>query len=335
MKKKKTIVWIILILITAGVIYYFAKPKEESVEYVTATTIVTDVIQTVSVTGGITPVNKANLSFEGSGTIEDIYVEVGDEVEQDNKIARIDDSVMQSQLNEAFLELEKQQEILRQTRRIWDELSPEEKATAKLTEEKARAAVWTLQNQMKKTTLYSPIDGVVIKKYFNVGELVTMTSPVVTIMGDGGLEIKAEIPESDIAKVEVGQKAEVTFDAFSSDEIFEVSISEIEPAATIIQDVVYYEVTFDISTNDSRFKAGMSADIDIATAKKTNVLAIPNQAVKNDNGSKYVEILIIENEEEKVEKINITTGLRGDDGMIEVKSGLKEGDEVVTFTREK
>ncbi len=225
---------------------------------------------------------------------------------------------------------------MQQSRRDWDNLSPDEKAAAKLNEEKARAAVWTLQKRIKKTTLYAPIDGVVIKKYVDVGELTSMTSPVATIMGEGGFEIKAEIPESDIAKVKVGQRAKVTLDAFSSDEIFEVEVSEVEPAATVIQDVVYYEVTFNILTSDDRFRAGMSADMDIATAEKNDVLAIPGQAIKSEDGQKYVEIVVInENEEKETKKVDVKTGLRGDDGMVEIISGLKEGEEVVTFTKEK
>jgi len=336
-KKKKAISWIIIILIAIGGIYYFTKPKDEGDKYVTATASKMDVVQTVSVTGGITPVRKANISFEGSGTVEAIYVEVSDEVKKGDKLAKIDNSVMRSQLNEAYLELERQQEILGQARRAdWDDLSPDEKAAAKLLEEKARASVWTVQSQLKKTTLYSPIDGTVIKKYVDVGELVAMTSPIITVMGEGGFEIKAEIPESDIAKIEIGQKANVTFDAFSSDEIFEVEVSEIEPAATIIQDVVYYEVTFNILTNDERFRVGMSADMDIATAEKDGVLAVPGQAVKSEDGKKYVEILIInEDNKEETKKVDIKAGLRGDDGMVEIISGLKEGEEVITFVKEK
>jgi RND family efflux transporter MFP subunit len=343
MAKKKITIWIIIVVIVVGAIFYFSRPEEDQSKYVTAEATKTDIIQTVSITGGVTPVNKASLSFEGSGTVDKIYVEVGDIVQKGNKIMEIDDSVMSSQLSEAYLELNRQTEILQQSRRDWDNLSPDEKAAAKIMEEKARAAVWTLQKRMKKTTLYAPINGVVIKKYVDVGELASMASPVVMIMGESGLEIKAEIPESDIAKVAVGQKTKVTFDAFSSDEIFNVEVLEIEPAATIIQDVVYYEVTFNILTNDDRIRVGMSADIDIATAEKNNVLAVPGQAIKSDNGDKYVEVLIGEDpsgaetgDQKETKKIDIKVGLRGDDGMTEIASGkLKEGDEVITFTKEK
>lgn len=332
-KAKKIIIWVVVIIAIIGVVMYFTRPKNKGPEYNTAKVSKADIAQTVSITGEIVPVSSADLSFEGTGTVTDVYVEVGDEVKKGDRIMEIDDSVMSSQLKEAYLELEKQTEILQQSRRTWDSLSPDEKASAKLTEEKARAAVWTLQKQIKKTTLYAPIGGTIIKKYVDEGELATITSPVVTVMGDGGFEIKAEIPESDIAKVKIGQKAEVAFDAFSSDEIFEAEVSFIEPAATLIQDVVYYETKFNI-VNEERIRPGMSADIDIATAEKKNVLAVPGQAVKSKGGQKYVEVLITnENDKKETKNVDVKTGLRGDDGMVEIVSGLSEGDEVVTFVK--
>jgi len=352
-KNKKVIIWIVVILIIiVGSFYYFSKPKDEQDKYVTAKVIKTDVIQTVSVTGEVIPVDKANLSFETSGTVEAIFVKVGDKVKKGDKIAKINSSVMKAQLNEASLELNRQEEILKQARRSWDDLSPDEKKVAKLLVEKARASVWTIQSQVKKNTLYSPIDGIIIKKYIDKGELATITSPVVTVMGEEGIEIRADIPESDITKIKLGQKAEVTFDAFSSDEIFEVEVSEIEPMATIIQDVVYYETKFKIGYKASdtlrayspatALRAGMSADIDIATAKKDGVLGVPRQAIKIENENKYVEILIGEGlskdkigEQKEIKKVDIKIGLRGDDGMVEIISGLNEGDEIITFVKEK
>ncbi|MDD3498095.1 MAG: efflux RND transporter periplasmic adaptor subunit [Candidatus Moranbacteria bacterium] len=333
---KKFIIWAIIIILIGGAIFYFTRSKDDSGRYVTARAAKADIIQTVSVTGEIVPINEANVSFEVSGTIKDVYAEVGDYIKAGDKIAVLDDSVIQSQLREAYLELERQEDILKQSRRqLWDDMSPDEKSAAKLVVEKARASVWTLQKQAKKNVLYAPIDGIIVKKYLKKGELAMPSSPVVMIMGEGGLEIKADIPESDIVKIRIGQKAKTTFDAFSSDEIFEAEVSFIEPAATIIQDVVYYNVTFNILTGDDRFKPGMSADMDIATAEKNDVLAVPGQTVKTEGENKYVEVLII-GEDKKIEarKMDVKTGLRGDDGMIEIISGIEEGDEVITFVNE-
>lgn len=316
-------------------IYYYLKPKETGPEYTTEKAIRTDLQQTVSVTGEVVDIVKADVSPEMSGMTEELAVKVGDRVEKGQKIAKINDSVVRAQLNEALIALQIQQEQLDLKRRKWDTLKPEEKEAAKLAVESARATTWTLQQQMKKNIVYAPIDGIIAKKYLEEGEMAAMGKPLVTISGEKGFEIEADVPESDIDKIKIDQKGQATFDAFLSDEIFEFEVTEVEPTATIIQDVVYYRVTFKLLTEEKRIKSGMSTDIDILTAEKKDVLAVSNQAIKNEDGKRYVEILEIDADQQKtVKRADVKAGLRGDSGLTEIVSGLSEGEEVITFVKE-
>lgn len=316
-------------------IYYYLKPKDVGPEYTTEKAIRTDLQQTVSVTGEVVDIVKADVSPEMSGMTEELAVKVGDRVEKGQKIAKINDSVVRAQLNEALIALQIQQEQLDLKRRKWDTLKPEEKEAAKLAVESARATTWTLQQQMKKNIVYAPIDGIIAKKYLEEGEMAAMGKPLVTISGEKGFEIEADVPESDIDKIKIGQKGQATFDAFLSDEIFEFEVTEVEPTATIIQDVVYYRVTFKLLTEEKRIKSGMSTDIDILTAEKKDVLAVSNQAIKNEDGKRYVEILEIDADQQKtVKRADVKAGLRGDSGLTEIVSGLSEGEEVITFVKE-
>lgn len=334
-KRKKLIIWIIILAVFGSGIYYYLKPKETGPEYTTEKAIRTDLQQTVSVTGEVVDIVKADVSPEMSGTTEELAVKVGDRVEKGQKIAKINDSVVRAQLNEALIALQIQQEQLDLKRRKWDTLKPEEKEAAKLAVESARATTWTLQQQMKKNIVYAPIDGIIAKKYLEEGEMAAMGKPLVTISGEKGFEIEADVPESDIDKIKIGQKGQATFDAFLSDEIFEFEVTEVEPTATIIQDVVYYRVTFKLLTEEKRIKSGMSTDIDILTAEKKDVLAVSNQAIKNEDGKRYVEILEIDADQQKtVKRADVKAGLRGDSGLTEIVSGLSEGEEVITFVKE-
>lgn len=334
-KRKKLIIWIIVLAVFGSGIYYYLKPKDVGPEYTTEKAIRTDLQQTVSVTGEVVDIVKADVSPEINGTTEELAVKVGDRVEKGQKIAKINDSVVRAQLNEALIALQIQQEQLDLKRRKWDELKPEEREVAKLAVESARATTWTLQKQMKKNIVYAPIDGIIAKKYLEEGEMATMGKPLVTISGEKGFEIEADVPESDIDKIKIGQKGQATFDAFLSDEIFEFEITEVEPTATIIQDVIYYRVTFKILTEEKRIKSGMSTDIDILTAEKKDVLAVSNQAIKNEDGKRYVEILETGTDQQKtVRRAGIKAGLRGDSGLTEIVSGLSEGEEVITFVKE-
>ena len=339
--KKKIIIWIILVAVVIGGVFYFLKPKKTESKYITAKAIVKNIEQTVSVTGEIVPVSQMQLSFEITGTIKNIPVEIGDKVVVGQEIATLDDATIQAQLNEAVFNLKTQEENLKLKRRKWDDYKPEEKASFKLAVDKAQASVNVIQSQLDKYTLTSPVGGVIIKKYIDKNEIVKATIPVVEIMEDDDLEIEANISEADIAKVELGQEAKVTFDAFSADDIFTAKVTKIEPASTVIQDVVYYKVTFDILKNEKntalfdKLRVGMSADLDILTARKSDVLTVPTQAVKTEDGKKYVDILIKKDRKEEIKKVKVETGLRGDDGMVEIISGLNAGDEAVTFVKEK
>jgi hypothetical protein len=84
-----------------------------------------------------------------------------------------------------------------------------------------------------------------------------------------------------------------------------------------------------------RLKIGMSCDVDVLTAEKDDVLMISRRAVKQEDGKKYVEILKTDGKTSVTEKIYVETGLTGDGGMIEVKSGLSEGQEIIVFSSEK
>ncbi len=187
-------------------------------------------------------------------------------------------------------------------------------------------------NNLAKASLVSPINGTVTKINNKEGEVlgsgVIKESFTKVISGD--FIIESNIPESDIVKVKQSMKALVSFDALSGDEKFQAEVVEVSPAETVVQDVVYYRVKLKLDNVDSRLKPGMTANIDIQTAKKDDVLIVPMRAVKTEADHKYVEILGNNNQTQKIE---VTTGIEGDDGMVEIKSGVKEGDKVVTFIK--
>lgn len=196
----------------------------------------------------------------------------------------------------------------------------------------AEASYQIALNNLAKASLISPTNGTITEINNKEGEVLgsgVIKESFAKIISDD-LIIESKIPESDILKIKNGMAAEVSFDSLGEDEKFQAKIIEIDPAETLVQDVVYYKTKFKLDNVDVRLKPGMTANIDIETAKKNDVFVIPMRAVKSENNQKYVEIL---KEDQTVEKIEVATGLEGDDGMIEIKSGLEEGSKVVTFTK--
>ena len=138
------------------------------------------------------------------------------------------------------------------------------------------------------------------------------------------------MPEADIAKVSVGNTSIVTLDAYGRDVVFEAKVVAIDPAETIVDGVATYKVTFQFIEDDERIKSGMTANIDITSDNRENVIAVPQRSIIRKNGDKFVRILDGNN----VKEIKVETGLYGSDGNIEIIRGINEGDKVITFIEE-
>jgi HlyD family secretion protein len=204
----------------------------------------------------------------------------------------------------------------------------------------AEASVDVVEERMNDYFITSPVNGKVVGFEPKVGEQVQAGSPVVSVLGQNDYEVEVDISEVDINKVEEGDVVDITLDAFGEDEQFKGQVFFIDPAQTVIQGVVYYEVKIKLVEVDKerlkRMKPGMTANVSIITEEKQDVLVIPGRAViekENEQGEmrKYVRVL---REDGSVEEKRVETGLRGDGGVVEVISGVEEGEEVVTYVKE-
>jgi RND family efflux transporter MFP subunit len=185
-------------------------------------------------------------------------------------------------------------------------------------------------NNFSDRFVTAPFDGVVVEVVGKVSASVASNQKVISLISLSLYEIKANVPEADITKVKVGDKASLTLDAFGQDTVFEAEVSSIEPAATIIDGVATYKTTLVFLQPDQRIKTGMTADIDVSGERAEKVLAVPARAIIREGGEQFVRVL---KGTDRVEEVKVETGLRGSDGYVEVKSGLSEEEKVVTFSR--
>ncbi len=198
--------------------------------------------------------------------------------------------------------------------------------------EQARAKVESLEAQMTRTRLITPISGVVAARTIERGEYAGAGTDAFTVISSSRFKVESNIPEADIAKVKAGDKAEVTLDAYTSDDKFAAGVTKIDPAETVIEGVSTYKITLIFKERDERIKPGMTANIEIKTEKREGVLFVPLRAVIKEDGTSYVRIKPL-SEKMEPEKRIIGVGLRGSDGKAEVTSGLEEGEEVIVFDR--
>jgi len=194
----------------------------------------------------------------------------------------------------------------------------------------ARAAKDLIQAQINTMTLKSPINGIVTKQELRKGTFVQGGLQVVSIVSKNSYEVEIFVPEIDIAKVSVGDNVKITLDAYTDEDIFPAKVISINPAETMIEGVATYKVVIGFSDNeDARIKSGMTANAKIFTDERKGVLAVPIRAIITEDSQKYIRVP----DGKGMKKIPVEIGMKGSSGYVEVISGIKEGETVITFVQ--
>jgi multidrug efflux pump subunit AcrA (membrane-fusion protein) len=197
------------------------------------------------------------------------------------------------------------------------------------TVEQAKANVDVALARLNKSIIISPISGVISNINAKIGQTMQSGATAISVISYGQYDIEAFIPEADIAKIKIDNSATTTLDAYGSDTFFQASVIKIDPGETVLENVPTYKITLKFaSSSDNRIKSGMTANLDILTAEKNNVLVVPSRSVYALNNIKYVK-LIDKLDMKKTTEVKVETGIRGTDGYVEIISGLKEGDKIV------
>ncbi|MBI5400810.1 MAG: efflux RND transporter periplasmic adaptor subunit [Candidatus Yonathbacteria bacterium] len=214
--------------------------------------------------------------------------------------------------------------------KVRNELSLLRAGTASEVVAAQEARVLSAQGELRKLKIYAPINGTVTKVDAITGEFANIATPLLSIISDSSFEMDAYVPEADIAKIKIGDTARVTLDAYGSDVLLSGRVFIIDPAETIIDNVPTYKATLHFAKDDVRIKSGMTANIDIATNARTNVLYLPSRAVITKDGRKFVTVL---NADNTTTETPVTTGLKGSDGLVEILSGVNEGNLILVSSK--
>ncbi len=199
-------------------------------------------------------------------------------------------------------------------------------ASAKAQITSAQAQLANAQTAYSNTILTAPFDGVIATLNFSAGDKLTAGSVFATIITNQQVA-KITLNEVDVAKIKLGQKATLTFDAIDGLQIAG-TVAQIDTLGTVSQGVVTYGVKIAMDTSDPAVKPGMSVSASIITAVAADVLTVPNAAVKSNASGNYVQIL---GSDGKPENKVVTIGL-ADNSNTQITDGLNAGDQVVTQT---
>ena len=189
--------------------------------------------------------------------------------------------------------------------------------------QQAQANVNLYQSQLNDIYLASPIDGVITKINIKKGQVAPVSQTAISLLSSEPFQIKVDIYEQDIVNVKVGDDVKIDLVPFPK-EMFNGKVLSIDPAETIVDNVVYYEVTVEFPDQPDGIKSGMTADITIEANKKENVVRVSKNAIAQIDGAETVQVF----RNGKIENAIITTGLEGND-YYEVTSGLNEGDIII------
>ncbi len=202
--------------------------------------------------------------------------------------------------------------------------SAEDLAAAQAQVDQARAALELARLRLDDAVIKAPFDGTVTAVNIESGQLAVAGAPAIVLARLEPLHVSLTIDETDIARLQVGQPATVTLDAFLGAEL-RGTVTEISPVASIQQGVVTYGVRVDLEPTDVPVRPGMTANVNIEVARKENALLIPNRAVRFQGGQRVVSIV----RDGEIVEVPIAVGLSNEE-QTEVLSGLSEGDVVVS-----
>jgi HlyD family secretion protein len=207
---------------------------------------------------------------------------------------------------------------------------PEEIAQLTAAVAVANAQLQSAQSQLTDSTVIAPFAGLITQRYASIGAFVTPTTSaststsatstsIVALAKD--MEVKAKVPEVDIGKIKVGQKVEVTADAFS-ERPFQGTVRLVAPEAVVEQNVTSFEVRIALDTGKELLRSGMNVNAIFSGKRTSNALTVPTTAIGSKKGKTGVYIPG-ENNEPKFKEIKVGSTVRD---KIQVLEGLNSGD---------
>jgi HlyD family secretion protein len=289
----------ILLLAAGGFWLYQRSAREETSPYRLAIIERGDLEAIVSATGKLSAVTTVQVGTQVSGQIQTILVDFNDHVKQGQLIARIDPTLQEQAVRDAQAGLERSQAELEQAEREYERnrqlfeqkvLTEIEFNSAKYAFAVARANVKSAQVTLDRarrnlayTSIYAPIDGVVVERNVDVGQTVaaSLATPQLFLIANdlSRMQILASVDESDIGMIRTGQPVRFSVQAYPN-ETFSGTVQQVRLQSTTQENVVNYTVVVAVQNPDGRLLPGMTATVEFITGSAPDVLMVPNAALR-------------------------------------------------------
>lgn len=300
MSKFKLLLIIVLLALLIGSLgFYFSHKNGKTQKFRTEKLDRGDVVSSVTATGTLAAVTTVKVGSQVSGIIAHLYADFNSQVHKGQLLADLDPTTFQAQVDQrradvdrANIESRNQKIAFERAKNLLKNelLSQSDYDTAEANLLSAQAAVKQAEAALRQaetslsyTKIESPIDGIVVDRQYDIGQTVAASfqAPTLfTIAQDLALmQVSTSIDEADIGRIQVGDEAEFTVDAFP-ELTFQGNISQIRLSPQVVNNVVTYPVLINVANKELRLKPGMTANVTIPVEKLAHVLRIPNSALR-------------------------------------------------------
>ena len=328
-KTHKLIIFIGLILLIGAWFIWGRKPK---VTYEEISVSKSNIVETLELSGKIRASRSANLKFLAGGLITYLGPKEGDAVKKWQTLASVDSRQLQKTLDQKLNLYSIQRATFDQTVDDNNNSVPDGDLgnTLKRILEKNQ---YQLQNavtdveymdlSVKLSRLSSPIDGILVQSPIETANVQVSAADTWVIVDPSSLYFSADLDETDLKRVIVGQKAKINLDAFDGKEInSEIDSIAFSPKETSTGTT--YEVKIKLNSEDTKeLRLGLNGTVALVLSEVESATTLPMSAITTKNG---VASVVVKSGSKYIEK-TITTGIESD-GVVEITSGLGEADNV-------
>jgi len=284
-----------------------------------------DIYATYSGTAPIEAYAEADVIAKVEGEVRELRVEEGDAVSEHQVLAKLDGDRLRLELNESKARLQKMQRDFERNDELKSKGLISEGDYEKLQYDlQALQASYNLARlELDYTQIRAPIKGVISERYIKLGNTIKVGDPVYRVTSLDPLVAYMFVPEREFRQIAADQPVFITIDALVGAPV-KAKVTRVSPI--VDPDTGTFKITIEIHDNGGRIKPGMFGRMSIVYDKHENVLQVPRSAISERAGESSV--FVVEND--IAIRKTVTTGY-SDSGMIEIMSGLTDGERVITI----
>ena len=356
-KNRPLLIIVVLIVVIAGYFLLIRGNNSGSgVRIVTASVDRGDIVSSVTANGTLKPNLELEVYPEVNGIIENVFFDINDSVKKDDVLALIEPAQFEIRFKEATAKYNKASAELKLDRDTFNSdkilyqknlISKQEFENSKARFKNAQALyqeastnIESAKQDLNKTNIKTSIDGVVLSKNVNMGQLVSDSPgslPLFTIADDlKKMKLIVHVSEADIGKIKVDLPVSFKVSSYPN-ELFKGKVTTISNSPNTDKDIVTYDVTAEIDNSELKLKPGMTAEVNVIIADKTDVLRVPTSALRfvpsgfNSSESQLDEKLSVWVKESNGEltKTPIDIGVSNNEYTEVVGNSLTEGQKIV------